>query len=202
MENMTKYLAYVLLYFSIFLDLITGNLLWQTPIINVLKNQNINDFIHDVISISFLASSGLFIWRGIYFQRKYGFRKRFFGELLLGLFLAAAVVYIMLLFKEVSDGFSQMVSRQMELTENLETNKFIAQNAYVTQGTILEYNGSRYQPTEEDRKQRQIVLDMHQNTKAITQGIYNWIALVVISVFLGLILPARKESLTKRSTPI
>jgi hypothetical protein len=200
METKTRYITYLLLFVSIFLHILLNHLAPEFSILKPLENPQISQIIRNIYSICFLLASGLFIWRGIYYLRKQGFQKKFLFELLMGLFLSISITSMLYATKELGERTLQVLSgyKDKELTDKRELNDLIAQDTYIMEGRILKYNGTVYQPTEEDKKQRQQILEMHHNLSVMTQGVYNWIALIVISILLGLLLPVRKESLSKQ----
>ena len=173
-------------------------MLWKTPIFDILENPAVKSFIHNVYSISFLIASGLFIWRGIYYWRKQGYRHKNLAELLMGLFFAISLIGALYATRELGVQSMHMLTPAKKITQNKEWNNQIAKEIYIMEGEKIQYDGKTYQPTSDDQEQRQQVLEIHQNIGAITQGIYNWISLVVISIMLGLFLPVRKESLTNQ----
>jgi len=185
MEAKTKILAITFLAIIGIISLLTKN----TAFISFENHPTLYFFLTKVMSIASLLASSLLIWRGIYFIRANGYRLIYLGNLAFGVFIAVAMTSVLFMQKEIGHTTLQAFSVDLSSIEQKEWNALTAQNVYISEGRILEYNGITFMPTPEDTEIRQKLVAIQQNTDRVILSIYFWITLVLVSVLLGLLWP-------------
>ena len=88
MESKTKILAYTFLAIAGFIFLLTKG----SQLITSENSPLIYFILNKIRVITYMLASSLLIWRGIYFIRKKGYQHKCLAELILGLFLAIAMI--------------------------------------------------------------------------------------------------------------
>jgi len=185
MEAKTKILAITFIVIAATISLHTKN----TGLISPENHPTLYFFLTETESIASLLASSLLIWRGLYFIRANGYRHIYLGNLAFGIFIAVATTSVLFMQKEIGYTTLQAFSFDLSSIKQKEWNALIAQNVYISEGSILEYNGTTFKPNPEDIKLRQKLVAVQQNTDRVILSIYFWIALVLGSVLLGLLWP-------------
>ncbi len=184
MENKTEKIAYLFLFSSLLIDFLIHKLSIFTYDTHIL---------HNIMSILLLTSTGLLITRGIYYLRYFGKKNKYIIELVLGLFILISFTSMLYLTKYTTENSFNSL-KKIDYKDKKVNSESFAYNNYIFEGKIMEYNNKLFQPTNEDKKARDDIIAIYDNLEVITQGFFNWVGILIVSILFGFLLPINKNS--------